>query len=445
MLRIYIPASFVPEREYAIKCIFSIILGIKYEISIYDERHYRIILPNYREIVIEDHFFSAYNEKDGYLSSINIPVKTSLINNNEFAETSIPLIFGRNLIALNNDNTLLIGCDLFASSFFMLTRWEEFVSDARDEHGRYPGSSSLAFRHNFLNRPLVNEYSEILWKIITKLGYEGNRVKRDFKILPSHDIDQLKYWTDLKKKSVVKNLIGDVLLRRRFDLALKRVKSYLLFYFWKRDPFETFNYLIDKADSIGCKATFYFIAGGETVYENNYSVRTPEMSDIFKKISLHGHIIGIHPSYNAYNNDKLLSEEISVLSEITGSQISEGRNHYLRFEVPASWNILQKAGIRMDSSLYYSDLPGFRCGICQEFPVFDILKREIMNLYESPLVVMDTSYKNKKPETVYKEITDLKNTVKKYNGNFVFLWHNSNIDAPEWKKYKKSFEEAFYG
>lgn len=445
MLEIYIPVNFTSEREYAIKCLFGVLLGIKYEIRKHNNHNYRIVLPNEREIIFEDHFFSAINENAGYLNQINIPVNISFICENEFTNDIIPLIFGINRITIDPDTTLQIGWDIFASSFFMLTRWEEYVQEIRDEHGRFPGTSSLASRHNFLNRPVVNEYAEILWKLISHLGYKGERIKREFRIIPTHDIDHLKYWSIEKKRSLFKNLISDLLIRKNFVLAFSRINSYFNSSIGRRDPYDTFNYLIEKADSIGTKASFYFITGGVTVYENHYSANSREVREIIRNINHLGHRTGIHPSYEAYNNESLLLQELSVLSEISGSQISEGRNHYLRFEVPFSWQLFQKSGLKIDSSIYYSDLPGFRCGICNEFPVFDILNREILDLYERPLIVMDTSFKNKEPEAVKNDILELKDTVKKYNGDFVFLWHNSKIDAPEWIKYKKSFEKAFYG
>ena len=38
------------------------------------------------------------------------------------------------------------------------------------------------------------------------------------------------------------------------------------------------------------------------------------------------------------------------------------------------------------------------------------------------------------------KINQLINTVKKYKGDFVFLWHNSSFGYPVWENYKSVYE-----
>lgn len=48
--------------------------------------------------------------------------------------------------------------DLFASCFFMLSRWEEYVINKKDIHHTFSGLSSLAYRKGFLEKPIVNQF-----------------------------------------------------------------------------------------------------------------------------------------------------------------------------------------------------------------------------------------------------------------------------------------------
>jgi hypothetical protein len=445
MLIINCPADFLSEREYIIRFFFQFQLGVNYEIKTHNRLVYGITLPNGRELIINDCFFSSLNEGEGYLNRNNIPLKINFIYNDDFNAENIPVIFGGSRVFPENGDSLFLEADVFASAFFMLTRWEEYVHTVRDEHKRFPAIESLAYKHNFLHRPVVNEYTEFLWNLLIYLGYKGERKAREFRIIPTHDIDQIIYWDKTRKNGLLKNLIGDIILRKRPKLALGRLISYLKSISGNFDPGDTFEYLMRRAESIGSIARFYFIAGGETKLENKYSVYDEKIKSHIDSIKKYGHIIGIHPSYKAYNDYIILNQEVYDLTKITGLQIIEGRNHYLRFEIPITWQILEQAGIKIDSSMYYSEVPGFRCGICNEFPVFSILQRKKLDLIERPLIAMDTSYKTIHPEKVYSEIIKLKETVKKYNGDFVFLWHNSNIDTPDWGNYKRVFEEAFYG
>ncbi len=445
MLDIFIPDNFAPERIYILDIFFEYILGLKYEFRKYDLQHYRILLPNGRELIVEDHFFSGIDEKNGYLNEIYIPDKISFFHNDKFADGYIPVLFGDASRVIYNEHSLSIGSDIFASAFYMLTRWEEYISESKDDHDRFPAAESLGYKNNFLDRPIVNEYAELLWNLISYLGFNEERKEKTYRVIPTHDIDQIQYW-DLKRRThLIKNLTGDIFIRKKPALFIRRLWSFITTMAGADDPCFTFEFLMDKAESINCQAYFYIIAGGETTYDKNYSINTGKIREEVVNIENRGHIIGIHPSYNAYKNSDIINKECSDLEKISCNQITEGRNHYLRFEVPSTWQKLEQSGIKTDSSMYYTETPGFRCGICNEFPVFDILQRKRLNITERPLIVMDTSFANEAYEKVYSEITKLKNSVRKYKGDFVFLWHNSNIDTPEWRSYRRIFEEAFYG
>jgi len=123
-----------------------------------------------------------------------------------------------------------------------------------------------------------------------------------------------------------------------------------------------------------------------------------------------------------------------------------GRAHFLRFEIPTTWQIWEDAKMQWDSSLSYADKEGFRCGVCYEYSVFNILTRKKLDLKEKPLIVMEGSFStyqpNIKADEMEVKITTLINRVKQYNGDFVFLWHNSSFNTYEWKKYQNIYKKV---
>jgi hypothetical protein len=440
MIEIEISTKYIHEFAYSANVILNTILGVPYKIVNCKGNKDIRIKSNSSFIIIPGDFW----ELENYLKKQIIPDHIIFSRNRFCFEKDIPVIFGNDIFR-EDTNSFYCGIDLFASSFFMLTRWEEYVTDLKDTHDRFPGNASLAYKFNFLQRPVVNEYAELLWSLLLHMGYKGQRKEREFRILPTHDIDQFRYWDIKKKKGLLKNLVSDLLIRKRPRLFYSRLKSFIGSVMRHSDPADTFDYLMDNADRIGSKACFYFIAGGVTAYDQNYLLNSVHVKRQIENIIKRGHRIGIHPSYSTYNDYNMLTGELSVLGKLSGTKIHEVRNHYLRFGIPITWEIMDKASLKIDSTMYYSDLPGFRCGICNEFPVYDIIQRKQLELIERPLLVMDTSYKEKVRSQCYSEITMLKETVKKYHGDFVFVWHNSKIETPEWKSYKKIFEDAFYG
>ena len=123
-----------------------------------------------------------------------------------------------------------------------------------------------------------------------------------------------------------------------------------------------------------------------------------------------------------------------------------GREHYLRFSIPNTWQIWEDNNMEWDSTLGYADKEGFRAGVCYEYSVFNILTREMLNLKEKPLIVMEGSFSTYQPDIdpteMEEKIKNLMGKVEKYQGDFVFLWHNSSFNTDMWKKYRHIYKNV---
>ena len=82
-----------------------------------------------------------------------------------------PLLFGTPKTEQRGD-TLVLHADIIASTYFLISRYEETVNSSRDRHGRFSGKESLPFRAGFLHRPIVDEYGKSLRKILRDIGLE---------------------------------------------------------------------------------------------------------------------------------------------------------------------------------------------------------------------------------------------------------------------------------
>ena len=96
------------------------------------------------------------------VATVKVSSNIEFVKNKFIPEEDIPVIYGNAKLNIENSKLITCGIDIFASSFFMLTRWEEYVNKSRDLHNRFPGNESLALKFNFLNRPIVNEYVVML-------------------------------------------------------------------------------------------------------------------------------------------------------------------------------------------------------------------------------------------------------------------------------------------
>ena len=436
MIEILIPEGFTKEREYIVSVIFEEYLGLEYTLEIGGQRDYQVTLPNQKKIIVESHFFDKSNVT--YLDSNFLPTDIKFGNYNHSFK-NVPILYGNDKVVQSRDQ-IILGLDLFSSSFFMLTRWEEYVSDVRDNQNRFPLYESIAFKNEFLNRPIVNEYLEIFWGYIIQLDQTLVRKKREFNFVLSHDVDVLKY---INRPVPFLFSACKTLIQNPSSGLFKLRKLYESKFTSKKDIFDTYDYFMDLSEGIGVKSHFFFIAGGVSPKDKAYSIHDTYAKDIIKNINDRNHIIGIHPSYMSYNDPKQFSLEVNTLQELSPQPVEYGRQHYLRFEVPTTWQIWEDNNLKWDSTLSYAAHQGFRCGTCYEYRVFNVLTRSKLKLREKPLLVMDGSlvtYQSLEENEMIGKINEVLDEVKKYNGDFTFLWHNSSFGNERWRKFDYVYE-----
>lgn len=436
MIQVAIPHNFVEERKYVLNVLLNEYLGVDYQVSIENRKDTRLSHFD-GSVIIKDYFCV---EGDNYLHEANIP--KNIIWNKELLEDSFPILFGENKVD-NVGGDIISSIDVFSSSFFMLTRWEEFVCTVKDDHNRFPFNSSLAQQFGFNHLPIVNQYTEVLWKFLLFTGYYKQRKKYDFKLVCTHDVDIPLKWMS------VKNLLG----RFRYGVSSKKkinfyytetkqfIKSKLGI---EKDPFDTFDFLMDQSEKVRIKSYFFFMDYGHTKYDKNYKIESGFVQDIIENITLRDHFLGVHPSYLSGDNEKSFNKSIEEIEAgYVVNSLKAGRQHYLRLSIPQHWRNWESAKMDWDSSLGFAEEPGFRCGTCLPFPVFDVEKRVQLDLFERPLIFMEQSsmsYLNESSEEMLQRSFSLMETVKKYNGEFVLLWHNSSFNNPDLKGYEGVYE-----
>lgn len=443
MLTIKIPSNHLAERRYIIEVIFVDFLGLEIILLPNElETETTIQLDNNNQIIIEDHFFSKYHELD-YLQQNSIPTSITYFYNPQVSflpEENLPILYGRNFFTISNTE-ISCGADVFASAFYMLSRWEEYVLPNRDMHDRFPYSASLACKFDFHHRPIVNEYVEFLWAMLQYLGYQGKRKERKYEVVVTHDVDVPLFWKH--PTDIVKKIGGDILKRASLSNLQFTCNSFFETVLrGGKDPYDTFDFLMDVSERHNIKSRFYFLVSGKTRYDKGHlPPNHPFIQTLFQKINDRGHIIGFHPSYATYDNVELFRKELNQIQSATPQAITQGRQHFLRFEVPKTWRIWEENLLEEDSSLYYSEKTGFRAGVCYSYHPFDFLIRQKLKLLEAPLLAMEVSWAKggviECPDTLKSDVITLKNTVSKYKGCFTFLWHNSsiNINGSTWKPY----------
>jgi hypothetical protein len=461
-LNIHIPKGHENERQYILSVFLKDYLGLDFQIKSGQETKTIIFLPNEKKIKLDDQFFSQ--PESNWLNSSTLPTQPFKVWNTrenliEFnlIDPVLPVIYGNTLF---NDSFFFVekdgislGLDIFGSAFFMMSRYEEAINkDNLDSHNRFRFKCSFAYKEKFLHRPIVNEYLEILWACIKYLCPNLKRKSRVFRFLPSHDVDDPKDPTTGNFFKAGKHILfGDILKRRDFALAKSRISNYFIIKNtgFINDHYNKFNYIMSLSEKNNLVSTFNFIAGHTAgTIDGFYSMAEPYIRNLLYEINERGHEIGIHPSYNSYEDASIIAKELQTLKQacIDEGILQEywgGRTHFLRFDVPNTFKNLEQAGLHYDNTLTYPGLAGFRCGICYEYPAFDVKERKALNLKIRPLIAMECSLIDKQymglgtGESSFEYLNSLKLACKQFSGDFSLLWHNSRlIKTDEQKLYE---------
>lgn len=332
-----------------------------------------------------------------------------------------------------------IGYDFLAFAAWMMNRQEEIGAESLDGHGRFAASASHAYRHGYLERPVVDEWFLVLRALIQSVWPSLPIKQQIFGQAVSHDVDEPSFAAFASPSRLARRMMGEVMRGARLSslVDLLRIRLESRTRISEREPFNTFDWLMDQSERRGLKSAFYFICGRTAPARDAlYELEHPAIRDLLRRIHSRGHEIGLHPSYGTYQTPELIAVEAARLKRVCAEEGIEqefwgGRMHYLRWEQPRTMHGWEAAGMTYDSTLGYGDQPGFRCGTCFEYPAFDVVRDEILNLRIRPLVAMDQTFLGKHylnlgaGEAAFKRFSDLKSACKKVGGTFSLLWHNS--------------------
>lgn len=338
-----------------------------------------------------------------------------------------------------------IDYDLLGLTYWMLSRREEVDCPRRDMFDRFPASESHAYRHGYLQRPIVDEWLNILRQVMQRLWPRLETSKPAFAMIVSHDVDVPSLYGFSSLPRLVRHMAASLLKRGdlRETLAAPWVRLRTRQSLLVRDPMNTFDWLMDLSEQHGLISAFYFICGRtDRLRDADYELEHPAIRQLLRRIHQRGHEVGLHPSFNTYLEPRLLAQEAERLRRVCSEEgIRQdswgGRMHYLRWRQPITLQAWHDAGMSYDSTLGYAEVPGFRCGTCMEYPAFDPVRGRGLALRIRPLIAMEVSVISSQylglgvGGAALEKFLDLKRACRAVGGAFTLLWHNSSLRRKE--------------
>jgi hypothetical protein len=330
--------------------------------------------------------------------------------------------------------------DIFAASFYLLSRYEEYLPHPRDEYGRFAHTHSLAWIEGFLDQPLVNNWIQDLRSRLSR-RFTGLAFHYPlFKFIPTYDIDtafsyRYKGWRRNLGGSL-KALAAGEWTKLRERIAVLRGRE--------QDPFDVYEWLDSLHLYCRMRPYYFFLAAArQEGVDRNIPITAPGLQELIRYHAA-GSRIGIHPSWQSGEQESLLKEEIEWMEYVSGQRINRSRQHYIRLTLPETYRRLLQYGIEKDFSMGYGSINGFRASVASSFYWYDLQKEEKTFLRLFPFCFMDAnSYYEQQftPAAAMTELTRYYQRIRKVNGLMVTIWHNSILGRdPEFSGWREVYE-----
>lgn len=325
--------------------------------------------------------------------------------------------------------------DVFSASFFLITRYEEYVHSEGDKYGRYMAEESLALQNDFLRLPIINIWVEKLRNLVLKQfpDLDNKRIPASFSL--TLDIDNP--WAHLNKSYF--RLAGGIMksmITMRWNAVRERIS---VIRGKEKDPYDNYEFIKENHNK---ELLIFILTGDKGKNDNKVKIGNKNWRKLIADLSVQ-YNIGLHPSFRSNSSVNTLKQEKEYLEEITEQNIKFSRQHFLLLEFPTTYENLISLGIENDFSMGYPDHVGFRAGTSSSFNFYNLEKEEESTIRITPFCVMDRTLKDylKLDQILaFELIRELINEVQKYGGKFVPIWHNESFSGKgEWKNWDQLY------
>lgn len=206
-----------------------------------------------------------------------------------------------------------------------------------------------------------------------------------------------------------------------------------------RNPFWNFKSILALEAQYGGKSSFYFKTTDRDIVDFIYDIEelTAELGNI---VDLGGEV-GLHGGFYSFEDPIALKKEKDRLEQSLRREVIGIRMHYLRFQVPDTWNLLSNLGFKYDTTFGYADSPGFRNGMAHPFKPYSLTTKKEIDILEIPLVLMDGTLFSMSPNEAWDVIKNLVEVTEKCQGVITILWHNHILDQAYWGSWTKMYEK----
>ncbi len=422
MLLIY-THKITPRFSYVMRHIFTRILGLEvtYTTKVEDFIKHKGAKITYTRQPLQNEFFVRSNDLLFEQGINDLQIKMNQWD-------GVPCFF-------TAGEKSSIPYDIFSASFYLLSRYEEYLPHVKDIHGRFPPMESLAYQNKFLHLPVVDIWA---FKLLDKLQerFPGIQAKqKEYSYTSIVDVTSSHCYAH---RGMVRSVAG--LLLDLGTFKLKRLwQRFLVWVKVSKDPYDNYFELIDMHKKFGIKSMFFFQFAEYSTYDKNVSTNNNNFKYLIKSVADYGQV-SLACSYSSFDNIDLLKEEKRRLSDVINRPITSSRLRYNRVDVPLTYRNLVEAEFTDDYTMGYTHVTGFRAGTCRSFYFYDINLELQQPIKVHPFAVHDyalTRFQNK--EDILETVNSLYQQTKSVSGDFITIFSNELLG----EKHKVNWKDLY--
>lgn len=333
--------------------------------------------------------------------------------------------------------------DIFSASFFLLSRYEEYLPHVKDSVGRFPVKESIAYQHDFLELPVVDLWA---YKLLEALQERFPDLETKEKSYSFTSIINVTTSHAYAMRGISRTLGGFLLDlgNFRFREIWERFSVLLRI---KKDPYDNFFDLVEIHKKFPIKTMFFFQFAKHSAHDKNVATTNNRFRYLIKSIADYS-IVSLSTSFVSTSDKNVLREEKKQLGNLINRPISYARLRYNKVNVPATYRNLVETEFTDDFSMGYTHEIGFRAGTCTPFYFYDINTEVRQPIKIHPFAMHDYALvKYKTKEEVFEKMDRVYRLVKQVKGDFILVFSNELLGGKQpldWMQLYQSMLKRYY-
>lgn len=333
--------------------------------------------------------------------------------------------------------------DIFSASFFLLSRYEEYLPHVKDSVGRFPVKESLAYQNNFLELPVVDLWAYKLLDALKERFPDIGTSERSYSFTSIINVTTSHCYA---MRGFMRSLGGVFIDLGSFRLK-NIVKRFSVLLGFSKDPYDNFYELVEIHKKLPIRTMFFFQFAKHSAHDKNISPNNNKFRYLIKSVADYS-VVSLSTSFLSSTNKSVLKEEKKQLGNLINKPINYSRLRYNRVSVPTTYRNLVETEFTDDFSMGYTHEIGFRAGTCTPFHFYDINMEVRQPLKVHPFTVHDyalMNYGNK--EEVFEKMDKVYQWVKQVNGSLVIVFSNELLGSDhkiDWMEMYQSFLRRYY-